>query len=79
MYIGLFGSLAAGWLFLLAADEYWPDLAACAFWVSVGVATIVLVSEMIPVFGCKEELVIEEQEPIKFSRWCPKHRPTVRL
>ena len=64
MYIGLFGSLAAGWLFLLAADEYWPDLAAGAFWVSVGVATIVLVSGMI--------LVIEEQEPIKFSRRCPK-------
>jgi glycoside/pentoside/hexuronide:cation symporter, GPH family len=66
MYIGLFGSLAAGWLFRLAADEYWPDLAAGAFWVTVGVAAIVLVSGMMPVFGCREELSIEEQEPIRF-------------
>lgn len=66
MYIGLFGSLAAGWLFRLAADEYWPDLAAGAFWVTVGVAAIVLVSGMMPVFGCREELSIERQEPIGF-------------
>jgi GPH family glycoside/pentoside/hexuronide:cation symporter len=66
MYIGLFGSLAAGWLFRLAADEYWPDLGAGAFWVTVGVAAIVLVSGMMPVFGCREELSIEEQEPIRF-------------
>ncbi len=66
MYIGLFGSLAAGWLFRLAADEYWPSLAAGAFWVTVGVAVIVLVSGMMPVFGCSEELSIERQEPIRF-------------
>jgi GPH family glycoside/pentoside/hexuronide:cation symporter len=66
MYIGLFGSLAAAWLFRLAADEYWPNLGVGAFWVTVGVAVIVLVSGMIPVFGCKEELAIEEQEPIRF-------------
>jgi glycoside/pentoside/hexuronide:cation symporter, GPH family len=65
MYIGLFGSLAAGWLFRLAADDYWPDLAAGAFWVTVGVAAIVLVSGMIPVFGCREEIAITEQEPIR--------------
>jgi glycoside/pentoside/hexuronide:cation symporter, GPH family len=66
MYIGLFGSLAAGWLFRLAADDYWPDLGAGAFWVTVGVAVIVLVSGVIPVFGCKEEVSIEAQEPIRF-------------
>ena len=66
MYIGLFGSLAAGWLFRLAADDFWPDLGAGALWVTVGVATIVLVTGMIPVFGCREELAIEEQEPIRF-------------
>lgn len=66
MYIGLFGSLAAGWLFRLAADEYWPDLGVGAFWVTVWVAAIVLVSGLIPVFGCKEDLSIEEQEPISF-------------
>jgi GPH family glycoside/pentoside/hexuronide:cation symporter len=66
MYIGLFGSLAAGWLFRLAADDCWPDLGAGAFWVTFGVAVIVLVSGMIPVFGCKEEVSIEVQEPIRF-------------
>ena len=82
MYIGLFGSLAAGWLFRLAADEYWPSLGAGAFWVSVGVAAIVLVSGMIPVFGCKEELFIEKQEPIRFLeavRYTMTNRPFVIL
>jgi GPH family glycoside/pentoside/hexuronide:cation symporter len=78
MYIGLFGSLAAGWLFRLAADEYWPNLGAGAFWVTVWVAGIVLVTGMIPVFGCKEELVIEKQEPIPFHeavRYTLSNRP----
>jgi len=66
MYIGLLGSLAAGWLFRLAADSFWPDLGAGAFWVTVGVAGIVLVTGMIPVFGCREDLAIEEQEPMRF-------------
>lgn len=66
MYIGLLGSLAAGWLFRLAADEFWPDLAAGAFWVTVGVAVIVLFSGMVPVVGCREEPVIGEQAPIRF-------------
>ncbi|MEP4079382.1 MFS transporter [Haloferula sp.] len=65
MYIGLGGSLAAGWLFRLAAADYFPDLGAGAFWVSVGVAAIVLVAGMIPVFGCRENLEIEKQPPIK--------------
>lgn len=65
MYIGLGGSLAAGWLFRLAAADYFPDLGAGAFWVSVGVAAIVLVSGMIPVVGCRENLEIEKQPPIK--------------
>jgi GPH family glycoside/pentoside/hexuronide:cation symporter len=78
MYIGLFGSLAASWLFRLAADEYWPNLGAGAFWVTVWVAAIVLVSGMIPVFGCKEELVIEQQKPIPFHeavRYTLSNRP----
>jgi GPH family glycoside/pentoside/hexuronide:cation symporter len=78
MLIGLFGSLSAGWLFRLAADEYWPDLATGAFWVTVAVAAIVLVSGMIPVFGCHEELAIEEQEPIRLSdavRYTMTNRP----
>ena len=82
MYIGLFGSLAAGWLFRLAADEYWPDLGAGAFWVTVGVACIVLVAGLIPVVGCKEDLSIEEQEPIRFFeavRYTLTNRPFVTL
>jgi GPH family glycoside/pentoside/hexuronide:cation symporter len=68
MYIGLLGSLAAGWLFRLAADKYWPNLATGAFWVTTGVAAIVLVTGLIPVFGCREDLAIEEQEPIHFLK-----------
>jgi GPH family glycoside/pentoside/hexuronide:cation symporter len=82
MYIGLFGSLAAGWLFRLAADDYWPNLGAGAFWITVWVAGIVLVSGMIPVFGCKEEPVIEKQEPIPFFeavRYTLGNRPFVIL
>ena len=82
MYIGLFGSLAAGWLFRLAADDFWPDLGAGALWVTVGVATIVLVTGMIPVFGCREELAIEEQEPIRFLealRYTLTNRPFLIL
>ena len=82
MYIGLLGSLAAGWLFRLAADKFWPDLGAGAFWVTVGVAGIVLVTGMIPVFGCREELAIEKQEPIRFLeavRYTLANRPFLIL
>jgi GPH family glycoside/pentoside/hexuronide:cation symporter len=82
MYIGLFGSLAAGWLFRLAADDYWPSLGVGAFWVTVGVAAIVLVSGLVPVFGCKEELAIEQQDPIRFFeavRFTMTNRPFVIL
>lgn len=65
MYIGLGGSLAAGWLFRLAAADYFPDLGAGAFWVSVGVAVIVLIAGMVPVIGCRENLETEKQPPIK--------------
>lgn len=65
MYIGLGGSLAAGWLFRAASADYFPHLGAGAFWVSVGVSVIVLISGMIPVFSCKEDVEIERQEPIK--------------
>lgn len=65
MYIGLFGSLAAGWLFRLAADERWPDLGAGAFWVTVGVAGVVLVSGLVPVFGSREEVAVAKQEKIR--------------
>ena len=79
MYIGLLGSIAAGWLFRLAADKFWPDLGAGAFWVTVGVAAIVLVTGMIPVFGCREELAIEKQEPIRFLEAVRYHygKPTI--
>ena len=68
MFIGLAGSLAAGWLFKLAAADLFPDVGVGAFWVTVGVAGIVLVSGLIPTFGCKEELAIEAQEPIKLFK-----------
>ncbi len=66
MYIGLIASVSAGWMFRLAAADYFPNLGAGALWVSVGVAVIVLISGLIPVIGCRENLEIERQEPIKF-------------
>jgi len=65
MYIGLFGSLAAGWLFRAAAADRFPNLGVGAFWVTVVVAAIVLVSGLIPVFSCREDVSVEKQEPIK--------------
>ncbi|HAV13865.1 MAG TPA: hypothetical protein DCX06_10310 [Opitutae bacterium] len=65
MLIGLLGSLAAAWLFSIAAADYFPNFGVGAFWVTVGVAGVVLVSGLIPTFGCKENLEITEQEPIK--------------
>ena len=65
MYIGLIGSVSAGWLFRLAAADTFPNLGAGAFWVSVGVSVVVFVSGMIPVFGCRENVEIEKQEKIK--------------
>jgi len=65
MLIGLIGSLSAAWLFSLAAADYFPNIGVGAFWVTIGVSVVVLISGLIPTFGCKENLEIEEQEPIK--------------
>lgn len=65
MLIGLIGSLSAAWLFSLAAAEYFPNIGVGAFWVTIGVSVVVLIAGLIPTFGCKENLEIEEQEPIK--------------
>jgi GPH family glycoside/pentoside/hexuronide:cation symporter len=65
MYIGLIASVTAGWLFRLAAADYFPNLGDGAFWVSVGVAIVVLITGLIPTFGCKEEIAIEQQASIK--------------
>ncbi len=66
MYIGLAGSLSAAWLFRLASEDTWfPNLGVGAFWVTVGVSIVVLVAGLIPVIGCRENLEIERQEPIK--------------
>lgn len=67
MYIGLLGSLAAGWLFRLAADDFWPDLGTGAFWVTIGVSGIVLVSGLVPVLGCREEPTASHQEKIRLG------------
>ncbi len=82
MYIGLIASVAAGWLFRLAAADLFPDLGNGAFWVSIGVAVIVLISGMIPVFGCTEDLEIEQQPPIKLIpaiRYTMTNKPFVIL
>ena len=83
MYIGLAGSLGAGWLFRIASEERWfPDLGVGAFWVTVGVSIIVLVAGMIPVIGCREDLEIKRQEPIRLIpaiRYSMTNRPFVIL
>lgn len=68
MYIGLLGSLAAGWLFRLAADDFWPDLGTGAFWVTIGVSGIVLVSGLVPVLGCREEPTASHQEKSAWAK-----------
>lgn len=65
MYIGLIGSVSAGWLFRLAAADFFPDLGIGAVWVSVGVGMVVLISGLIPTFGCKENPQLKSQKKIK--------------
>jgi glycoside/pentoside/hexuronide:cation symporter, GPH family len=82
MYIGLFGSLAAGWLFRGAASDFFPNLGAGAFWVTMMVAGIVLISGMIPVFACRENKSIEVQETIRLIpavRYTLTNRPFIIL
>lgn len=83
MYIGLAGSLGAGWLFRIASEErFFPDLGVGAFWVTVGVSIIVLIAGMIPVIGCREDLEIERQEPIRLFpaiRYSMTNKPFVIL
>lgn len=82
MYIGLIGSVTAGWLFRIAAADYFPDLGKGAFWVSIGVAGIVLISGLIPTIGCREDLKIEEQEKIRLFpaiKYTMTNRPFVIL
>jgi GPH family glycoside/pentoside/hexuronide:cation symporter len=67
MIIGLGGSLAAGWLFRLAASERFEDLGTGAFWTTVGVAAIVLVSGMLPVFGTPERPPSQPPERLHFA------------
>ncbi len=83
MYIGLAGSLGAGWLFRIASEDTWfADLGAGAFWVTVGVSLVVLIAGLIPVIGCREDLEVERQEPIKLIpaiRYSMTNKPFVIL
>ncbi len=66
MYLGLFGSLASGWLFRLAAADVFPNIAAGALWVSLGVSVVVLITGLIPTLGCREAQPTTNQEPFSF-------------
>lgn len=82
MYIGLIGSVSAGWLFRLAAAERFPDLGVGAFWVTVGVSVVVLIAGLIPILGCRENLAIEKQKPIRLIaaiRYSMTNKPFVIL
>lgn len=65
MYIGLLGSLAAGWLFRIAADERFSDLGQGALIVTIVISVIVLISGWIPTFRVQEGKHVEKQEKIK--------------
>ena len=54
MYIGLVGSVIAGWLYRLANLDWFPNEAAGATMVSAGLAVIVVIAGLMPVFGCRE-------------------------
>lgn len=65
MYIGLFASMAGGWLYWLCQLKYFPDEGVGAVWVSAGAAVLVLIFGWIPAFFCKETQDTKTQPPIK--------------
>jgi GPH family glycoside/pentoside/hexuronide:cation symporter len=67
MYIGLPGSLAAGWLFRVASDDYFDNLAQGAIVVSVFISIIIIVFGILPILGTKERENVGENE--KVSLW----------
>jgi glycoside/pentoside/hexuronide:cation symporter, GPH family len=65
MYIGLFGSLTAGWLYRLANLQIFENEAQGAFWISAVLAVIVIAAGVMPVIGCREDLEVEKQPKIR--------------
>jgi glycoside/pentoside/hexuronide:cation symporter, GPH family len=65
MYIGLIGSMAAGWLYRLANLDWFPNEAFGAFAISGGLAVVVIAAGLMPVFGCRENVAVVKQAPIR--------------
>ncbi|MEX0329958.1 MAG: MFS transporter [Puniceicoccaceae bacterium] len=65
MYIGLFGSLTVSWLYRATQLDWFDNIGSGAVWVSVILAWIVLVTGLMPFFGCRETGVEQSQAKIK--------------
>ncbi len=65
MYIGLIGSAAGGWLYRLANLDWFPNEAVGAFAVSASLAVVVIAAGLMPVFGCRENVAVVKQAPIR--------------
>lgn len=68
MYIGLVGSLSVGWLYKFSEHERFSNVGEGAFWVSVGVSIIVLISGLLPAVACREKVQQQPAAPIKLFK-----------
>jgi GPH family glycoside/pentoside/hexuronide:cation symporter len=63
MYIGLIGSLSVPWLYKLCLlSVFNGDAGLGAFWVSVIVAAVIILTGLLPVLFCKEEKILKSEK-----------------
>lgn len=65
MYLGLIGAIAGGWIYRLANLDWFPHEASGAFWISAVLAVLVIITGLLPVFGCREVVRPAPPPPIK--------------
>jgi len=66
MYIGLFGSLTVPSVLALAQIDAFGDAGRGAFFISLAVAAVIIVSGVIPAIVCREKVEAQKQAPISF-------------
>jgi GPH family glycoside/pentoside/hexuronide:cation symporter len=66
MYIGLFGSLTVPSVLALAQIDAFGDAGRGAFFISLAVAVVIIVSGIIPAIVCREKVEVQKQAPISF-------------
>lgn len=68
MYVGLVAGLAIPWIYKLCfLDVFGGNEATGAFYISIVIAAIIIVSGIIPAITCKENPEAAKQEPIHFK------------